>query len=45
MSILYFILRLFFVSYDTKVDEITNSILCVSDALWIIVLNKIFGWW
>lgn len=44
MSVIYFVLRLF-VLYDGAESAIVNAILCVSDALWIMVLGKIFGWW
>lgn len=44
MSILYFVLRLFVVD-DCAESAIVNAILCVSDALWVMVAGKIFGWW
>lgn len=44
MSIFYFILRLF-VMDDGVEREITNAILWGADALWVLVLGKIFGWW
>lgn len=44
MSILYFVLRLFVVD-DSAENAIVNAILCVSDALWVMVAGKIFGWW
>lgn len=44
MSIVYFMLRLFLID-DCAESTIANAILCVSDALWALVLGKIFGWW
>lgn len=44
MSILYFILRCFFID-DRDVHAIVNALLCISDALWIMAAGKIFGWW
>lgn len=46
MSILYLIRRLCLPSYtDRVVHELVNSLLCVSDALWVMAAGKIFGWW
>lgn len=45
MSIFYFILRLFLVADDCAERALVNAILCVSDALWIMVIGKFFGWW
>lgn len=44
MSIIYFVLRLF-VLYDCAESAIVNALLCIADALWAVVLGKIFGWW
>lgn len=44
MSIFYFILRLFVVD-DCAESAIVNALLFISDALWALVLGKIFGWW
>lgn len=46
MSVLYFIFRLFCAPwYDSADHAIVNALLCISDALWIMVVGKIFGWW
>lgn len=45
MSILCFIMRLFVPWYDSTDHAIVNALLCISDALWVIVVGKIFGWW
>lgn len=45
MSILYLIMRLCIPSDDSAVHAIVNALLCISDALWVIVVGKIFGWW
>lgn len=44
MSIFYFILRLFVLD-DCAESAIVNALLCISDALWVSVLGKFFGWW
>ena len=44
MIILYFILRLFIID-DCAENAIVNALLCIADALWVLVLGKIFGWW
>lgn len=38
------ILRLFVLD-DCPESAIINALLCISDALWALVLGKIFGWW
>lgn len=45
MSILYFIMRLFVPWCDSADHAIVNALLCISDALWVIVVGKILGWW
>lgn len=46
MSILYLIMRLCLPSYnDSVAHELVNAVLCISDALWVMVAGKIFGWW
>lgn len=45
MSILYFIMRLFGPWRDSADHAVVNALLCISDALWVIVVGKIFGWW
>lgn len=45
MSILYFIMRLCIPSDESAAHAIVNALLCISDALWVIVVGKIFGWW
>ena len=42
MSIIYFMLRLFIID-DCAENAIVNALLCISDALWALVLGKIFG--
>ena len=44
MSIVYFMLRLFIID-DCAESAIVNALLCIADALWAVVLGKIFGWW
>lgn len=44
MSIIYFMLRLFVLD-DCGECAIVNALLCIADALWAVVLGKIFGWW
>lgn len=44
MSVIYFLLRLFLLD-DCAENAIVNALLCVADALWAMVLVKIFGWW
>lgn len=44
MSILYFVLRLFVLD-DCAESAIVNALLCISDALWMMVIGKFFGWW
>ena len=44
MSIVYFMLRLFIID-DYAESAIVNALLCIADALWAVVLGKIFGWW
>lgn len=44
MSIIYFMLRLFIMD-DGAESAIVNALLCISDALWIMVIGKFFGWW
>lgn len=44
MSIIYFMLRLFIID-DCADNAIVNSLLYIADALWAVVLGKIFGWW
>lgn len=45
MSILCFIMRMFVPWRDSTDHAIVNALLCISDALWVIVVGKIFGWW
>ena len=45
MSIVYFMLRLFIIIDDCAESAIVNALLCIADALWTMVLGKIFGWW
>ena len=45
MSILYFIMRMFVPWCDSEYHAIVNALLCISDALWVMVVGKIFGWW
>jgi hypothetical protein len=46
MSILYLIMRLRLPSYDdSAAHALVNALLCISDALWVMVAGKIFGWW
>lgn len=44
MSIIYFMLRLFIID-DCAYSAIVNALLFIADALWAVVLGKIFGWW
>ena len=44
MSIIYFMLRLFIID-DCAESAIVNALLFIADALWVLVLGKIFGWW
>lgn len=45
MSVIYFMLRLFIIPDDCAENAIVNALLCIADALWAMVLGKIFGWW
>ena len=31
--------------YKCAESAIVNALLCIADALWAVVLGKIFGWW
>ena len=44
MSIFYFILRLFVLD-DCEGNAVVNALLCISDALWTMLLGRICGWW
>ena len=44
MSIIYYMLRLFIID-DYAESAIVNALLFIADALWVLVLGKIFGWW
>lgn len=46
MSLLYLIGRLFLPSWNDNVfHDIVNALLLISDALWVVVISKILGWW
>lgn len=46
MSVLYFVIRILVSPwYDTADHAIINALLCISDALWVMIAGKFFGWW